>query len=87
MTTIKLLNDLLDELDDEKDNFSNQNKYIEICNLIKKIGSSIEKDTNLDEVKNLKSNIEYLRLSRNNLIQENRKMKKKFINCSPLFKK
>ncbi len=79
MTTIKLLNDLLDELDDEKDNFSNQNKYIEICDLIKKIGSSIEKDTNLDEVNNLKSNIEFLRLSRNNLMQENKKIKKKFL--------
>ncbi len=79
MTTIKLLNDLLDELDDEKDNFSNQNKYIEICDLIKKIGSSIEKDTNLDEVNNLKSNIEYLRLSRNNLMQENKKIKKKIL--------
>tara|TARA_R100001463_G_scaffold51255_2_gene101839 strand:- start:4473 stop:4721 length:249 start_codon:yes stop_codon:yes gene_type:complete len=76
MTTIKLLNNLLDELDDEKDNFSNQNKYIKICDLIKTIGSSIETDTNLDEVNNLKSNIEFLRLSRNNLIQENKKMKK-----------
>ena len=79
MTTIKLLNDLLDELDDEKDNFSNQNKYIEICDLIKKIGSSIEKDTNLDEVNNLKSNIEFLRLSRNNLMQENKKIKKNLL--------
>ena len=79
MCTIKLLNDLLDELDDEKDNFSNQNKYIEICDLIKKIGSSIEKDTNLDEVNNLKSNIEFLRLSRNNLMQENKKIKKNLL--------
>ena len=79
MCTIKLLNDLLDELDDEKDNFSNQNKYIEICDLIKKIGLSIEKDTNLDEVNNLKSNIEFLRLSRNNLMQENKKIKKNLL--------
>lgn len=76
MSSILLLNNLLDLLDDEKENFSNENKYIEICDLIKKIGHSIETDTNIDQIQNLVSNIEFLRLSRNNLLKENASLKK-----------
>lgn len=75
-STTELLTDLLDNLYDEKDNFSNENKYLEICNLIKKIGLSCNKDNYYNDLINERDNINFLRASRNKLMKENKKLKK-----------
>ena len=56
MTSINQLTELLDILFDEKDNFSNENTYLNICDLIKKIGTSINTDTYYAELLNEKEN-------------------------------
>ena len=75
-STTELLTDLLDNLYDEKDNFSNENKYLTICNLIKNIGLSCNKDNYYDDLVNERDNINFLRESRKQLMKENKKLKK-----------
>ena len=75
-STTELLTDLLDNLYDEKDNFSNENKYLIICNLIKDIGLSCNKDNYYNDLVNERENINFLRESRKKLIKENNKLKK-----------
>ena len=74
--TTQLLTELLDNLYEEKDNLSNQNVYLTMCNLIKKIGESSNNDNYYNELLNERDNINYLRISRNKLIKENNKLKK-----------
>lgn len=71
-STNELLTDLLDIMFDEKDNLTNENTYLKMCNLIKDIGISCE---NKYKIANL-DNLEFLRASRNKLIMENKKLKK-----------
>jgi|TARA_R100001015_G_C4635060_1_gene203321 hypothetical protein len=75
-STTELLTELLDNLYDEKDNFSNENKYLIICNLIKNVGLSCNKDNYYNDLLNERDNINFLRASRNKLIKENKKLKK-----------
>lgn len=75
-STTQLLTELLDNLYEEKDNLSNQNVYLTMCNLIKKIGESSNNDNYYNELLNERDNINYLRISRNKLIKENNKLKK-----------
>ena len=75
-STTQLLTELLDNLYDEKDNLSNENVYLTMCNLIKKIGQSSNNDNYYNELLNERDNINYLRISRNKLMKENNKLKK-----------
>lgn len=77
MTSINQLTELLDILFDEKDNFSNENTYLNICDLIKKIGTSINKDTFYAELLNEQANSNFLRQSRKSYIKQLTLMGKK----------
>tara|TARA_R100001591_G_C4348178_1_gene182488 strand:+ start:679 stop:924 length:246 start_codon:yes stop_codon:yes gene_type:complete len=75
-STNELLAELLDNLYDEKDNFSNENTYLNICNLIKNIGQSVKNDNYYNDLLNERDNLNFLRASRNKLIRENNKLRK-----------
>lgn len=75
-STTELLTDLLDNLYDEKDNLSNENVYLTMCNLIKKIGQSSNNDNYYNDLVNERDNMNFLRASRKKLIKENNKLKK-----------
>ena len=77
MTSINQLTELLDILFDEKDNFSNENTYLTICDLIKKIGSSINTDTYYAELLNEQENSNFLRQSRKSYMKELTRLAKK----------
>ena len=51
-STNELLAELLDNLYDEKDNLSNENTYLNICNLIKNIGQSVKNDNYYNDLLN-----------------------------------
>jgi len=75
-STNELLAELLDNLYDEKDNFSNENTYLNICNLIKNIGQSVKNDNYYNDLLNERDNLNFLRASRTKLIKENNKLRK-----------
>lgn len=75
-STTELLTDLLDIMYDEKDNFSNENTYLNMCNVIKKIGESANNDNYYNELQNERDNLNFLRASRIRLMKENSKLKK-----------
>mgnify|MGYP003132743032 FL=1 len=75
-STNELLAELLDNLYDEKENFSNENTYLNICNLIKNIGQSVKNDNYYNDLLNERDNLNFLRASRNKLIRENNKLRK-----------
>ena len=75
-STNELLAELLDNLYDEKENFSNENTYLNICNLIKNIGQSVKNDNYYNDLLNERDNLNFLRASRNKLIRENNKLTK-----------
>ncbi len=70
MSSINLLSTLLDVLYDEKDNFSNENAYVNICDLVKQIGDSINTDTHYNDLLNEKENANFLRQSRNSYMKQ-----------------
>jgi len=75
-STNELLAELLDNLYDEKDNLSNENTYLNICNLIKNIGQSVKNDNYYNDLLNERDNLNFLRASRAKLIRENNKLRK-----------
>jgi hypothetical protein len=75
-STNELLAELLDNLYDEKDNLSNENTYLNICNLIKNIGQSVKNDNYYNDLLNERDNLNFLRASRTKLIKENNKLRK-----------
>jgi hypothetical protein len=75
-STTGLLTELLDILFDEKDNLTNENTYLDLCNLTKKIGLSCNADNYYNELMNERDNLDFLRASRNKLLKENNKLKK-----------
>jgi len=67
------LNNIFEVIFDEKDNFSTQNQYIYLSNLIKDL---VENQTYYKELEIEKNNNIFLRNSRHQLIKENSLLKK-----------
>ena len=73
---MELMADLFDILYEEKDNFSNENTYLKLCNILKNMGEQ-SKNQHLEvELNNERENNDFLRASRKKLIKENNKLKK-----------
>jgi len=75
-STNELLTGLLDILYDEKDNLSNEYTYLNVCNLIKDIGRSVNNDNYYNDLVNERENLVFLRASRSKLMRENNKLRK-----------
>lgn len=66
----ELIINLLDIIYDEKQNISNENNYLKICELCKDIGNQMKDKNYYNDYKNSEENCEFLRESRNRLFKE-----------------